>query len=84
MTALVSIDTDRGELRRYETGGTKRRLTHEFHAEAPLPSMPPSAIESFRRNPDLCDYVGAPITPTDPGAAPTPAAGTPPLMQIAA
>jgi hypothetical protein len=80
MDVLVSVDTARGVLRRYESGGARPRLTHQVECEAPLASMPPAVVRDFLRNPDLGDYVGPPVGPTLP---PGPIGGAPAMRRAA-
>jgi hypothetical protein len=70
MATLVCVDANVGSLARYETGGTKVRLTHACIANPPGPrTFTPKVVEGFRLMPDKEFAVEPPPRPTNPPAA---------------
>lgn len=65
MPALVSVDTDAKELRRYECGGEIARPTHICVSDEPATAK---EIEWFRRWPDSRFAVEPGPRPTNPPA----------------
>jgi len=64
MTTLVIVDSSKGDLDRYECGGTHVRKTHSCTAERVV-TFTIKAVEGFRLDPPEWSAVGSAPEPTE-------------------